>query len=517
MALETRELRRKDGGGTILVVVDPDDPDNHDLILNLTTPGPLSLVRPVGEAGGGATVYDQLELLRRKVDGIGDIVDAAFIGGRRPNYAGNINVTSLNGLDAFGFPFVAAANTIAQHQVDPDVQDDTPIAPALHVFRSIRAESTSVTVNRPGLLLEAIYQGTVTDSRPMFELVERLADGATRTGPWIADRLRTFSIERSGTFYSRGGLLLFGESTHAVLRGGNLFVEDGGVAAVLGPSVISDTNPSTVTECSLAMARTSDTTAQLGDLYGIDLGVLTLQGNVRASNPSGADTYFRSKGLILDTDPLPSFFTAGNRGIFWDSADDVPKKWDGSTETELGGSGSGSLAEYSGYPSWSHDLGAMFPDRVYSWGAFGQGRNDSGQAVGEGYESDGSRQTAYVSVDIADDPTTSDWYFATGVPEGFSAWGTDGLTVSTKVTSSGGWVGQSVTVTLTAYNPATGASSTATRSVTADDAGYVETSITPPGTWQGGDLLRFEVAFDSVTWGSGIATCKVGRIRTDWT
>jgi hypothetical protein len=154
---------------------------------------------------------------------------------------------------------------------------------------------------------------------------------------------------------------------------------------------------------------------------------------------------------------------------------------------------------------------------VYSWGAFGQGRNDSGQAVGEGYESDGSRQTAYVSVDIADDPTTSDWYFATGVPEGFSAWGTDGLTVSTKVTSSGGWVGQSVTVTLTAYNPATGASSTATRSVTADDAGYVETSITPPGTWQGGDLLRFEVAFDSVTWGSGIATCKVGRIRTDWT
>jgi hypothetical protein len=519
MALETRELRRKDGGGTILVVVDPDDPDNHDLILNLTTPGPLSLVRPVGEAGGGATVYDQLELLRRKVDGIGDIVDAAFIGGRRPNYAGNINVTSLNGLDAFGFPFVAAANTIAQHQVDPDVQDDTPIAPALHVFRSIRAESRSVTVNRPGLLLEAIYQGTVTDSRPMFELVERLADGATRTGPWIADRLRTFSIERSGTFYSRGGLLLFGESTHAVLRGGNLFVEDGGVAAVLGPSVISDTNPSTVTECSLAMARTSDTTAQIGDLYGLDLGVLTLQGNVRALNPSGDDTYFRSKGLILDTDPLPSFFTAGNRGIFWDSADDVPKKWDGSTETELGGSGSGSLAEYSGYPSWSQDLGTMFPDRVYNWGPFGNADWPSyaGTQPTQGHESDGSRQTSYVATSIADDPTAATLAWSCGVPEGFSSWGANGLGIKTKVTATI-WGGATIVVTLTAYNPATGATSAATRSVTADDAGYVETTITPPGTWQGGDLLRFTLNFTTtVVAGIGVASCKIGRIRTDWT
>jgi hypothetical protein len=72
-------------------------------------------------------------------------------------------------------------------------------------------------------------------------------------------------------------------------------------------------------------------------------------------------------------------------------------------------------------------------------------------------------------------------------------------------------------VTLTAYNPATGATSAATRSVTADDAGYVETTITPPGTWQGGDLLRFELEFETtVVAGIGVASCKVGRIRTDW-
>jgi hypothetical protein len=46
----------------------------------------------------------------------------------------------------------------------------------------------------------------------------------------------------------------------------------------------------------------------------------------------------------------------------------------------------------------------------------------------------------------------------------------------------------------------------------------VELTITPPGTWQGRDLLRFELNADVTVWGgvSGNITFKVGQIRTDW-
>jgi hypothetical protein len=405
--------------------------------------------------------------------------------------------------------------------VDPDVHDTAPLAPALHVFRSLLAESTSIVVNRPGMVLEAIYRGTVEDARALLELRERLSDGASRTGAWIEANPRVFSIQNNGTFYSRGGLFLFGSGANAVLRGGDIYVEDGRLVAVLSPGVTSDDDDGN----SMAFARNSSTTATIGDLYGDDLGVLTFQGNVRALNPSGADTYFRADSYRIDGQATrPTTLDASTWGLWVDSDTDILYFWDGATDTALGGGSAAATTEYCGYPSWSDDFGhaGFVLDRAYSWGSFGLGTVFEGasEAVtvqnAPGFESDGSRQTSYVSTAFAAEDAAQTWKWATGVPEGFSAWGASGLGIKSKLTGLG--AGDTLVVTLTAYNPSTGASSAATRTITSSDASYVELTITPPGTWQGRDLLRFELNADVTVWGgvSGNITFKVGQIRTDW-
>lgn len=513
-----QEINLRLGDGVeIAVVIDPEDPDNDALLDRVAAVAPpLSEFGPVGDVGGGANVYDQLELLRRKVDGIGKIVDAALIGSAAPWYTGNLSILTRNGPG-----FSAAENQIGMHVVDPLVDDDHPLASALHLVRSVRAEAGDVTVNRPGVVLEAIYQGNVADDRPLLALRERLADGATRTGAWIEDdRRRTFSIQRDGTYYSRGGLLLFGTTAHAIIRGGDLYVEAGGVVCALDP----DTTTDSASGAGIAMARTSATTAVIGDPYLNDLGTLSLQGNVRAYNPSGADSYVRCDAFRIDGQATkPTTLDASTWGLWVDSDDDGLRFWDGTTSTLLGGGGAPVTTEYCSYPSWSDDFGhaGLVLDRAFAWGAFGIGLLltvgvEASNATVQGHESDGSRQTSYAGSTFNAEDEYLEWKWSTGVPEGFTAWGASGLGIKSKVTGLG--AGDTCVVTLTAYNPSTGATSAATRTITADDASYIELTITPPGTWQGNDLLRFEIKADVTVWAasSTAITFKVGRIRTDW-
>lgn len=467
------------------------------------------------DPGAPFDIASAYELLRQQCRGLSDILDALCVGQRSPHFAGNIAAVNAT----------RSSHVLAQHLVDAIGDNEHPIPPTLHVYQSFLAESQGTDGNRPMVLLERISNGTVTHARAMLEFRKRLDNGAEDDAAYIEDaRAETFSIRSDGTYFTRGGLFVLGDAAHVIMRGGNIYAESGGVVAVLDPNTTTDS----ASGGSLALGRTSTTAAQIGDIYGIDLGTLTLQSStVRAAAPGSVDSAFKSKGLIIETDPLPSFFTAGNRGIGWDSDDDKLKKWDGSTYTEIASASSVTLAEYCGYPSWSNDLGAGVndPDRIYNWGPFGNADmyTNSGNWVSEvaqGHESDGSRQTSYVAVELNDDPSGITWAFSCGVPEGFSAWAANGLAIKTKITKSTAFhtgPDESLLLTLTAYNPSSGATSTSTRSVSANDSSYTETTIAPPGTWQGGDLLRFTVNVSFVNFWDGIGTVKLGRIRTDWT
>lgn len=185
--------------------------------------------------------------------------------------------------------------------------------------------------------------------------------------------------------------------------------------------------------------------------------------------------------------------------------------------------------QYCAYPSRCYDVPGT-PSAptslwrgVYAWGSFGLTYISNAGASGPttdsdayGFESDNSRQGSYVSVTFGSDDGDAGFSFATGVPSGFNAWRTTGLAVRTKVTGVAA-AGATIRISLVAYNPSSGATSSSTRDITTDDTDYVETTITPPGTWQGGDLLRFDVTFTKQAAGDGDPiTVKVGRLRAEW-
>ena len=478
-------------------------------LADLLAPPGLSILGSFGEVGGPGTIRAAYELLRRQVNGLTRIVDGLAGGARSPYYAGNIAAVSSSrgGLGT-------ASHYIGQHLVDPLPGDDANrgIAPAVRFFRSVEAVASSLALNRADFVFDRSYSGPITSDRMLIELISRLENGATWTGAWIGDaRGQTWTVQWDGTYFSRGGLLLLGDTANAILRGGDLYVESGGVAAVLDPNTTSDST----TGASLALARTSTTAAQIGDLYSIDLGTLTLQAStVRAAAPASADSVFKAKGLWLEGKATrPTNFDASNWGLWVDSDTDILYFWDGATDTALGGGSAAATTEYAAHPSWHHTTNGPF-----AWGTFGialPGGNYT--SIATGFETQLSRYGAYVRGLWAPEDGDFSLSFCTAVPEGFSSWASNALAVRTKITSLSS--GTTIRMTLTAYNPSDGTTSTTTRDKSnTDDTDYVETTITPPGTWQGGDILRFTVAFTDTAWdGADTAVFGyVGRIRTDW-
>lgn len=453
-------------------------------------------------AGSPYDIASAYELLRQQCRGLADIVDALCIGQRSPHYAGNIAAVNST----------RSSHVLAQHLVDAIADNEHPIPPTLHVYQSFLAESQGADGNRPMVLFERISNGTVTQARSMLEFRKRTDNGGADDAAYIEDaRAETFSIRSDGTYFSRGGLLLLGDTANAILRGGDLYVESGGVAAVLDPNTTSDST----TGASLALARTSTTAAQIGDLYSIDLGTLTLQAStVRAAAPASADSVFKAKGLWLEGKATrPTNFDASNWGLWVDSDTDILYFWDGATDTALGGGSAAATTEYAAHPSWHHTTNGPF-----AWGTFGialPGGNYT--SIATGFETQLSRYGAYVRGLWAPENGNFSLSFCTAVPKGFSSWASNALAVRTKITSLSS--GTTIRMTLTAYNPSDGTTSTTTRDKSnTDDTDYVETTITPPGTWQGGDILRFTVAFTDTAWdGADTAVFGyVGRIRTDW-
>lgn len=275
------------------------------------------------EAGAPFDIASAYELLRQQCRGMSEIVDALCVGQRSPHWAGNIAAVNET----------RSSHTLASHLVDITSDNENPVPPTLHVYQSVFSETGEAAMSRPMVMFERISNGSVTHARAMLEFRKRLENGAADDAAYIEDaRSETFSIRSDGTYFTRGGIFVLGDSAHVILRGGNVYAEDLGVVAVLGP----DTTTDSATGASLALGRISTTVAQIGDIYGIDIGTLNLQASVvRAVAPGGVDSAFRSKGIIFDTDPLPDFFTAGNRGLGWDSDDDKLKKWDGSAYTEV--------------------------------------------------------------------------------------------------------------------------------------------------------------------------------------
>jgi hypothetical protein len=279
--------------------------------------------RPGGPAYGreaGLGVHGAYELLRSQTNPMAAIIDAAFVGRHNHAYFGNISVSAR----------VAASNHLGQQVIDPIVDDDFALPPANHFLQSIRGESRSVEINRPAHLFERTTIGSVEVNTPVVDVRKRMDNGASDTGPYIGDsRTEKWFVLDDGTFFTRGGLFVMGDDANIIARGGSVFVEYGGVVCVLGPGVSSDDAVGT----SLAMARTSGTGAQIGDIYGNSIDLVV----------TGSTSTLRAPRLIVAEQAAPSAPAAGFYTIYAKSDGKLYGKNDAGTEHDLtsGGSGSG--------------------------------------------------------------------------------------------------------------------------------------------------------------------------------
>ena len=261
-------------------------------------------------------IFSAWELLRRTLNAHSAIIDAFFVGAVGTRYAGNI--ATLN--------TTRSEHIIGQRLVDPEDGDDIPgIPPAVKFLQQIEGRERSVTGNRVAYRFERVGIGTVSAPRALIGLFDRTEDGATAEGAWIEDvDGRSFSIQKAGTFFSRGGLFLFGPTANAVVRGGNAFVEDGGAIVAMGPGVTSDD----ATGTSFGFARNAGSGVTMGDIYGNDVDV-TLLGNLRLSNPSGAPSTARYAAWMTDLEAAkPAALSAVQAGAYAHTVDSRPHWWD---------------------------------------------------------------------------------------------------------------------------------------------------------------------------------------------
>jgi len=319
----TREVNFGDGFLTVEAGRDDDAGDRAALRDLYLEPG-SSLLGGWREPGGPGDIHAAYELLRRELNGLTLLVDAALIGRHSSSYGGNLVVLNRT----------RSESVLGQQLVGLTDDGETPIPPALRLLQAVEAPNGSVDLNRPSFVIERDFVGAVTSDRPLVALRERLDDGARATGPWIADdRSETFAILRSGTFFTRGGLLAMGDDANVILRGGSAFVEYGGVFAALGPGTSSDSPSGT----SIAIAAIGGNASIIGDIYG----------NNTALSLTGAASTFSSARLIVREMAAPASPASGF-GTIYEKVDGLLYfKNDAGTEYDLtsGGAGGNEFAD----------------------------------------------------------------------------------------------------------------------------------------------------------------------------
>lgn len=280
--LNVRRIRLE-SGQVIYLRAGDGSPEATAAVQDVLQPPGASLLAPWRQPGGPGDIRAAYELLRRQVNGLTRVIDGLLIGAHAQSYGGNIRLLNRG----------RGRSILGQHLVDPIVDERRPSSPALRFLHSVRGRRRDVALNRASFVFERVLSGDVSDDgRPFLQLAERLGDGATATGAWLEDALRTFSIQHDGTFYTQGGLFLFGSSAHAILRGGSAFLEGGGNLVLMGQGVTSD--DATGYACALAAGAPGQ--LFIGDLYSsIDVSAF-LYGDLN---------------LIHAIDGLPSKLTAG--------------------------------------------------------------------------------------------------------------------------------------------------------------------------------------------------------------
>lgn len=271
--------------------------------------------KPGGPAAGGDAglgLHASYELLRRTVNGLVEIVDGAFIGHNHRSYGGNIVVHNRT----------RSTNQLGQHLVDPPDGDDRPIPSAVEFSQAIQSTGQSVTLNRPAFVVERSLWGSVTAATPLMAFRKRFGDGGTDTGPYIGDdRTEKWLVLDDGTYFTRGGLFVMGDDANVIVRGGSAYIEYGAVVAVLGPG----TNADDASGTSLAMARTSGTGAQIGDIYGNSVDLVI----------TGATSTFRVPRVIVSEIATPSTPASGFLTIYAKSDSNLYCLNDAGTEFKL--------------------------------------------------------------------------------------------------------------------------------------------------------------------------------------
>lgn len=207
-----------------------------------------------------------------------------------------------------------------------------------------------------------------------------------------------------------------------------------------------------------------------------------------------------------------------------------------------GGSGGGGAAHHHSYPAVYYPTRISFTAATYTGLVHWPGWS----AVDEAHWGNGLNaflSTAPASFQVETDATTgrrvtsaravanheeaSGWgiYLHRGVPGGFSDWDPEGIKVATRVEWTGVITTESLTITVEVYaptNPADVVVATASRVVTANDAGFVEITV-PQGPLQaagfvGGDLLRMRIYASSVVVGANAIDSRtwLSRIQAGW-
>jgi hypothetical protein len=310
------------------------DPDDEAALEALLGPAGASWLGPIGKAGGpaiggpaGLGIHGAYELLRRQVNGLTEIVDGAFIGRFSTSYGGNVAILNRT----------LSRSLIGQALSNPD--DADPIPSALTLIQSVHGTERSVELNRPAFTIERAIYGDVTAPTTMLAFRKRFGNGASDDGPYMGDdRTERWFVLGDGTYFTRGGLFSLGDDAHAILRGGNMIVEYGGVVAALGPGTTADSSSGEA----IALAHVGGGFAQIGDYFG-NSTYLTLTGAT-----SAFDAY-RHVGEVFEFDAVsaqPAVLDGTTWGLWVDSDDDTLYFWDGTTNHDLLAGGGGGVTDH---------------------------------------------------------------------------------------------------------------------------------------------------------------------------
>ena len=150
-------------------------------------PAGVGVIPSFGLPGAAIGLRGYLDQLRRHINGLGAIVQSAFIGGRYSHYAGNLGVvTSNRGAD--GQDIGTSANTIGVHWVDPAPLLESEVLPSgLDAVQAITSRGSEVINEGSAMVAIRRTRGSVLSTAPIIPTRRYADEGAVDTGAWIAD------------------------------------------------------------------------------------------------------------------------------------------------------------------------------------------------------------------------------------------------------------------------------------------------------------------------------------------